>query len=247
MKNSNALISISLAVLGGFFIGIVSLNLYTPNIVALGASAPSDPPNSALKSVTHNATLTGDGTTTAPLGIANGGVTAPKIAAASPAPGQLLSFNGTGLAWQAPAVGGVRVVDSLGHDVGPVIGSGSALRRMGAFTFLLSVDQSGFRSLSIPNGGFTFYHTTLDCSGTRYFPASRGTPLIRFLNNNSTQVFFASDPIQELQIRSYEDVQDPGQPGTCAGAVPGTVLPVGVATSMSLLALGLTPPFRLEF
>ncbi len=237
----NALTSISLAVLVGFSMGI-ALNLYTPNMVAFGASNPADP-NSALKKVTHDATLTGDGTTTVPLGIANGSVTAAKIGAPSPAAGQLLSFNGTGLAWQAPSLGGVRVVDSLGHDVGPLSSNGiQALRRIGAFTFWLSVDQNGFTHNAI-----TFLHTTGDCSGPRYLEAA-GTVLVRPSRNNDTQVFFPADPVQELQLRSYEKVLDPGQPGTCDGPYNyGRTFSLGLATSMSLSALGLTPPFHLEF
>lgn len=211
---------------------------------AVGASGPTDPPNSALKKVTHDATLTGDGTTTAPLGIANGAVTAPKIAAAAPSAGQLLSFNGTGLAWQTPARGGVRVVDSLGHDVGPFIDNvveSRILRRMGGIAFLLAADQNGFR-----NERILFLHTTLDCSGPRYFQGV-GASLIKHSQNTSAQVFFAVDPLQELLIRSYEDVLDPGQPGTCREAGSGVVFSAGLATSMSLSALGLTPPFHLEF
>jgi hypothetical protein len=250
MRNWKLVTSISL-VLGGFCAG-VGLNLISPNFTVHGASGPSDPPPSALKTVTHNATLAGDGTTASPLGIANGGVgtvqiangavTSSKIGAASPMPGQLLSFNGTGLAWQAPSVAGVRVVDSLGHDVGPYDSSRSALRRMGAFTFLLAVDQNGFT-----NGGISFAHTTSDCSGPRYLYGA-GTSMVRASQNNSTQVFFAADPLQVLHVGSYEDVQDPNQPGSCRGPFPPDyAFSVGPATSASLSALGLTPPFRLEF
>src|SRR5262245_57411527 len=42
--------------------------------------APMAPPAKPLEQVTHDTTLVGDGTMTSPLGIANGGVTGPKIA-----------------------------------------------------------------------------------------------------------------------------------------------------------------------
>jgi hypothetical protein len=82
-----------------------------------------------LSAVAHDGTLTGDGSGSAPLGIARGGVdteqladlavgeskigggavTAAKIKTpASPTAGQFLSFNGVELAWQTPA-GGVSV------------------------------------------------------------------------------------------------------------------------------------------
>src|SRR5262249_54629063 len=52
--------------------------------------APMAPNARPLRQVTHDATLVGDGTTVSPLGIANGGVTGPKIAA-----GQVVkSLNG---------------------------------------------------------------------------------------------------------------------------------------------------------
>src|SRR5689334_738549 len=79
--------------------------------VLLGA--PGEP-NPALKSVAHDATLTGDGTLASPLGVAN------------------------------PGSGGVRVVDSTGHLVGPLVSSNFALRRVNSENFLLYVGRSGF-------------------------------------------------------------------------------------------------------
>ena len=78
-------------------------------------------PGGGLTSVTHDGTLTGDGTTTTPLGIANGGVgttqlanggvgttqlangavTAAKIGTSSGTNGQVLTVTGSGAAWQA--------------------------------------------------------------------------------------------------------------------------------------------------
>jgi hypothetical protein len=111
---------------------------------------------------------------------------------------------------------------------------------MGAFTFLLGVDQNGFT-----NGVIPFLHTTSDCSGPRYFEAL--PELVTHARNTSAQVFFAADPIQQLRFFSQENVQDPGQPGTCSGLGGGYLTPAGLATSLSLSALGLTPPFHLEF
>jgi hypothetical protein len=92
-----------LLILLGFCAG-VALNLLPINTIVHGASDNSLP---ALKSVAHNATLAGDGTAAAPLGIANGGVTAPKLStSAIPSPGQVLGFNGANLAWQNAPVGG---------------------------------------------------------------------------------------------------------------------------------------------
>ena len=120
MKNINLFTGVLLALVG-FCVG-VAFNFGPMNTAAQGVS---ESPPAALKSVAHDATLAGDGTKTAPLGIANGGVrtpqlangavTAPKLSpAAPPTAGQVLGFNGANLAWQNPPVGaGVRVVDSL--------------------------------------------------------------------------------------------------------------------------------------
>lgn len=71
------------------------------------------PPPKPLTEVAHNGTLAGQGTTDDPLMVSNqgidnaqlknGAVTADKIGtAASPTTGQVLSYDGGGLAWQSP-------------------------------------------------------------------------------------------------------------------------------------------------
>ncbi|HHQ48931.1 MAG TPA: hypothetical protein ENK19_08635 [Acidobacteria bacterium] len=59
-----------------------------------------------LTSVAHDTTLTGDGTSGAPLGIADGGVTPAKLSAAGSAAGQVLTSDGTHVSWQTPSGGG---------------------------------------------------------------------------------------------------------------------------------------------
>jgi hypothetical protein len=54
-----------------------------------------------ISTVQHDTTLTGDGTATAPLGIANGGVAKGKLSATGGAAGQVLGTDGTSLLWQA--------------------------------------------------------------------------------------------------------------------------------------------------
>lgn len=63
-----------------------------------------------LSSVTHDATLTGNGTGGSPLGLAAGAVTLSKLSAAPSASGQVLTYDGVGLAWQTPAAGGSPTV-----------------------------------------------------------------------------------------------------------------------------------------
>ena len=246
MKTWNLVLGV-LFVLLGFCAGVV-LNVFPINTTVQGAPEPPATPPAALKSVAHNATLTGDGTTTTPLGIANGGVTAPKLSAAAiPTAGQVLGFNGANLAWQIPPVGGVRVVDSLGHDVGPLVmtaGGPTVSRKLGTFTFLLDVGTNGF---IIPLH-FPFYHTTSDCSGPRYILIEPNS-FWRGSTNIGTQLFYAVDPPQQITVNSIEyftSPTDPNQPGPCQG-FGATTFSGGLVATFDLSTLGLVPPFRLQF
>ena len=239
----------------GFFAG-VGFNFLPSNTIVRAAPGAPDAPPAALKSVTHDATLKGDGTTTAPLGIASGGVgtgqlanravTAPKLSAvAPPAAGNMLGFNGANLAWQAPPVGGVSVVDSRGQVVGPFVQvpTGNAvLRQIRGFLFRLGVGNNGFQDI----GNTVFYHTTLDCSETRYYPES-GTQLWRNSGNTSTHLFYAADPPEQIIVNSFEHFPaDPSQRGRCDRVGPYTAT-AGLATWINLSTLVLFPPFRIEF
>src|SRR5690349_24738 len=85
--------SITIALLVGIIMGL---------LLSGGSSVVAVAPGQPLKEVSHDATLTGDGTISAPLSIANGGVGVNKLAtAASPTRGQVLTFNGTGLSWES--------------------------------------------------------------------------------------------------------------------------------------------------
>lgn len=179
MKSINLFTGALLALVG--FCAGVAFNV-SP-IGAIAQRAPETPP-AALKSVAHDSTLTGDGTMTVPLGIASGGVrtgqlataavTAPKLSAADPPTlGQVLGSNGANLAWQNPPVGGVRVVDSRGQVVGPLVLS-NVLRQVGSFTFLLHISGNGFDT----GGSVVFYHAASNCSDPRYF-AETGLDLWR--------------------------------------------------------------------
>ena len=61
-------------------------------------------PGGGLTSVSHDGTLTGDGTSATPLGIATGGVAKAKLAASGGTSGQVLGTDGTNLAWQNPGL-----------------------------------------------------------------------------------------------------------------------------------------------
>ena len=252
MKSLNRLTAV-LFVLVGFCAG-VAFN-FIP--ITTAAQGPPETPPAALKSVAHDATLAGNGTTAAPLGIAsagvrtgqlaNGAVTAPKLsAAAPPTAGQVLGFNCAYLAWQNAPVGGVRVVDSRGQDVGPFeqsIGGSFALRRITGFTFALSITKSGFVS-----GFVNFFHMTSDCSGDR-FVIEDGARLVRIAPQINGKLIYAADPLQQITANSLETVTPPADlnmPGHCSRLNPTPEL-AGLVTTFDLSTLGLVPPFHLEF
>lgn len=187
-------------------------------------ASPKPTPTPALTDVAHDSTLTGNGTTASPLGVAdagvgtakiandavtttkiadggvtngkigNGAVTATKLAdgsvaasklgtANAPAAGQVLTFNGTGLTWSTAAMslGPLRVVDSLGNEVGIVTqfldeeaDTVRVLRYVPADEtwVLLRVRPGGFVVISGDEFG-TQYFESPDCTGTSY--VGRGT------------------------------------------------------------------------
>jgi len=59
-----------------------------------------------LAAVAHDGTLTGDGTSSAPLGVADRGITAAKLSAAGSSAGQVLVSDGSAVRWQTPSGGG---------------------------------------------------------------------------------------------------------------------------------------------
>ena len=281
---SDKLFASVLLIFIGFCAG-VGMNLLPLSAVVNGA--PGDP-NPALKSVAHDATLAGDGTSSAPLGIANGGVgtaqlangavttgklangavatakiangavTTEKVsdgavsatklsAAAPPSLGQILGFNGANLAWQDAAVGGVRVVDSMGQVVGLVTPFG-VLRRVNGLNLPLSVTPRGFfGSQQGEAGGMQFIHTSDDCSGPRYLDIG----FVRGAYTFGSRLYYAADPTQQIIQRSLEALDvlpggDPSQPGFCHPRAP-TARIGGPVSVLDLSTLRLEPPFHLEF
>jgi hypothetical protein len=177
--------------------------------VLLGA--PGEP-NPALKSVAHDATLLGEGTTSSPLGVAN-------------------------------PVGG-RVVDSLGHLVGPFFLPNFAVRQIGEETLAIPVGTNGFRRTV-----FTFFYVSSDCSGTRYL-AEEPDRLVRDSLVAGSRLFYSPAPQQLLTFRSGEVIRppaDPNQPSPCTTFAGPEMFTASPARSIDLALLGLTPPFHLEF
>jgi len=240
MNTRNMLSSAALVLVG--FCAAVGLNFLSIGTTVHGAA--SDAAQPPLKAVAHDATLAGDGTTALPLGIANGAVTAPKLStAAVPSIGQVLGFNGANLAWQDAPVSGARVVDSRGQLVGPLIYVNVVLRKIGDVLVRLGVGKKGY----LDNGNQTFYHTTADCSGQRYY-IDDDLQTWRNSFNTGTYLVYAADPLQPVAVNSLEYAPtDPSQSGSCIKNANAGTQSLGIATTVSLSTIGLAPPFHVEF
>jgi hypothetical protein len=143
-------------------------------------------------------------------------------------------------------VGAARVVDSLGQDVGQLVGIHTAVRAVDGVSVSFDVGRDGL--LSSPAHEVKFYHDTEDCSGQRLLPGTAGLfyqPLTLF----GTTGFYAGDPIVSRNVVAQEEFgegADPHQPGSCVAfgfAWTDTFGPVGTA---NLGPLNLTAPFSVR-
>jgi hypothetical protein len=239
---------------------LLAITLFLTAIAAF-AQRPNPTPtpgsNQALTSVSTDSTLTGNGKTTAPLGIAENGVSTNKIADGAvtssklattntPQSGQVLTFNGTGLSWQTSAVnntsGPLRFVDSLGNEVGIVnnvvqVGSGIiALRYIESEnTFIyFYLTPAGVQD----NYAASFYYESTDCTGTAYLfvknPNEFAQPSIRIGDN----FYYPTGNNQSRHILSEKFTSQPCEPRDFTTEFCQTaIIPVS--------NLG-TPPFKLS-
>ncbi|MDQ3181782.1 MAG: hypothetical protein M3Q33_14860 [Acidobacteriota bacterium] len=190
----------------------------------------------ALQSVATDSTLTGNGTTTAPLGLANNGVSTGKIADGAvnerkiadgaittsklatqnaPQSGQVLTFNGTGLSWQTPAANNfvrpLRIVDSLGNDVGIPNMVNNTGYGVAVFRYLES--ENMFIYFHVNPAGVqeipTYYYSeTTDCTGAAY--------LFNYTNDfaqasirKGDNVYYPTGSLQTRNIRSGKVANNP--------------------------------------
>jgi hypothetical protein len=265
-------IKLSRALAGAMFILIglsvgIGLNLGRFPFSVIGA------PNPPLTSVAHDTTLTGTGMASAPLGvantgigasqlannavtnakIANGAITAPKLGtAAAPSAGQVLGFNGTGLAWQAGSVGGSggpRVVDSLGNTVGPYYDHNdnyqTAIILLNGIYFQIPVSKQGFKDF---NTGSNFLYPTSDCSGPAYMteldPSWLTVPaLSNVAISNGILYYPGAGTPQQFTAGSYSG-SPPPLPQDCQAY--GSMVSAVPYTSINLSTLGFVQPFHIE-
>ena len=233
-----------LLILLGFTAGVALRT--SPSVKAADPTPPKP-----LTSVAHDATLNGDGTTGAPLGLANGAVSVAKLSPSRlPSTGQVLGFDGAQLAWKNAPIGGVHVVDSLGHDVGPLVDEEDVLVRSGGLVWILPASVGGFVRAGANGAAIAYLHTTSDCSGTRYLIVGPPGALVAHAAVFSTQLMYAAPPTQQITFHSVEqlvDVDNPDAPTQGCSTGYSNTATVGVRTFVSLSTFGVTPPFHLEF
>jgi hypothetical protein len=152
----------------------------------------------------------------------------------------------------ATAAGGLRVVDSVGQDVGAWMLSG-VVRFFPSGPVRLWVNRGGFQDT-----GFNYYYESNDCSGTplAYHSGDDGSgePFITSLaNGNRDKLVWASDPLRVMRYGSLElyypssDLDPTHIDGVCqvAGAFNGPYW-LGPAVTIDLSTLHLVPPFRVQ-
>jgi hypothetical protein len=195
--------------------------LYLP-LITLAQGQGNPPPNSnqqqPLTEVATDSTLTGNGKTTSPLGIKNGSVSTDKIATGAvtytklgtdntPQPGQVLSFNGSGLSWQTPSASplsnSLRVVDSTGAEIGLFDGAASLIRYMS--------DTDTWIKLVVHKTGLfvtpkELYFESTDCTGSYFMflpnSANQEVSLVRTARVHEEKVYIPVGSRQLKRIRS---------------------------------------------
>lgn len=188
------------------------------------------------------------------------GVAGPQGPAAGPT--GATGPQGMGVAGPAGATGpagpqgsGFVVQDSNGQTVGTLIGQNQVVLTVNNGFVLVNVGNfNGMIQFPTTNSGEVFvYHTSTDCSGTRYIdgtalPASSyETNATGDQNAPATTLYYPAFPVQSLAIASYETFnggQSISAPGTCNTLSPAIDLPVGVATTYDLSSF--IPPLSLH-
>lgn len=139
--------------------------------------------------------------------------------------------NETAVNWPATAGGGLRIVDSTGQVIGPLVLSNSAPVEIGGSLSLVALTPSGFMDGPLP----PFLHENSDCTGKQYLGAS--------------SLSFFKPIYQAAGIGYYP--QEPYQLRTVYAGIPPflcfpTTSLVGEVGTIDLSSLGFVPPFHVE-
>ena len=127
----------------------------------------------AASTVSHDGTLTGDGSVGSPLGVANGGISKQKLSAGGGAAGQVLGTDGSNLVWQAgggltlpyngPASTG-SMAFSITNSAGPAV-QGWSSTHDGVTGLSNGAGRSGVYGKSDQANGFGVYGENSTASG----------------------------------------------------------------------------------
>jgi hypothetical protein len=144
---------------------------------------------------------------------------------------------------------GVRIIDSDGRPVGPVLDTGVdvAIQAQDR-TLRVLVDRTGF-----PASG-SFDHPSADCSGARYLQTA--SPFLATATVLGGVAYYPANDTQQLAINSFEYPSSPqgtcdsGDPslvgGTCCHASSQGTRDESTVLTFDLSTLGLSAPFSLQ-
>jgi hypothetical protein len=142
------------------------------------------------------------------------------------------------------------IVDQSGQQVGIAVEafSGILLRRVGDDAIVFFASANGFAP-----GAIDFYHSTADCSDSRYLPISGGAGFAYFATIRGGTAFYtkAIDSTGTVQVpilayEHFEAADDATRPGVCTPYDGGTAS-LGVVTMASDPVLAnLALPLRLK-
>lgn len=131
--------------------------------------------------------------------------------------------------------------------VGKLVDLATAFVKIGNVPIFLGVHPLGFYG----GAPIPFYHTTADCSGTRYLASLRGSgALAEFPNtlaDDPQTLYYASVPTQDLLVPSLEFVysgQELAGGGQCQ-LLGAEFVTVATPATVNLSTLGI-PPFHIE-
>ena len=138
---------------------------------------------------------------------------------------------------------GLRVVDSLGQDVGGYVYEGGVVFSLPAGQVLLQIRPAGF-----PEYGNSYYFESSDCSGTPYgFDNSNGN-FTSYAYVARSKAVWASGPFRTVVTHSYRlffpSTETNATDGVCQ--VGTNTAPMAPAVTLDLSTLNLVPPFRVD-
>ena len=125
--------------------------------------------------------------------------------------------------------------------IGELIGPSTILFKLPGGYISVAADQSGFTQ--IPPQAVLFFHTSSDCSGQRYLDGIALTG-VSFLAGNT---LYYTQKIAPPTVLGSQETFGAGanvnQAGNCLTLPQPVTFPFGPAKTISISALGYTPPF----